>query len=286
MDIIDVPKSKSRPSTFSDDPQQARAELNQPPIHVLRLIEPDSSFLDQIASKTGILIVEGISGSGKDTFQRYLESRLRGRVVYDYSEGEVLHSWKQLQIEGMFELRIKFMQLFINYMRTIVSRDKNAVFLLNRFHLSTYVFSVIHQPELEGEYEEIISHLRALPVHVFMLQLDKNEIERKSWHPERSGAWRRFQQEIVRREGYRGRLERYSLQQTLMLEAAKKQGIPYSLIKLSLEPRQEQVRVSKAPTSVRDYMQMNAEDIRTSERKRRLPPITAEAANKQLAPSK
>ena len=31
--------------------------------------------------------------------------------MYDYSEGEVLHSWKQLPIEGIFELRIKFMKL-------------------------------------------------------------------------------------------------------------------------------------------------------------------------------
>jgi|ERR1044071_5560116 thymidylate kinase len=276
MDIISAPTSKSLPRAINEDglvadSQQAPVELEQR-IHLLRLNEPNSLFLDQIASNSRVLIVEGISGSGKDTFQTYLKPRLRDRVVYDYSEGEVLHSWKQLQIEGIFELRIHFMKLFVNYMRATLSRDKNAIFLLNRFHLSTYVFSIVQQPALEPEYQEIINALRTLPVHIFMLQLDKNEIERKSWHPERSAAWRKFQQEIVQREGYRGRLERYSLQQRLMLEAAKKQQIPYSVIKLSLERGDGQVRISKAPSSAPRVVRMNAEDRRISERKRHFPP--------------
>src|SRR5688572_1818214 len=141
--------------------------------------------LDNILSSSRILILEGISGSGKDTFQKYLKSKLKGRDVYDYSEGEVLHSWKQLQIEGIFELRVKFMKHFVNYVRDIVSRDENAVFLLNRFHLSTYASTIIQQPKLEQEYDEIINILKTLPVHVFILQVDENEIEKRSLHPER-----------------------------------------------------------------------------------------------------
>jgi thymidylate kinase len=226
------------PSTNNPDGLVARSEhfmlyegnearrIQLPPVQ-----NQDSHSLEKITSNSRVLIVEGISGSGKDTFQTYLKTQLEGRDVYDYSEGEVLHSWKQMQIDGIFELRIKFMKLFVNYIRDIVSRDENAVFLLNRFHLSAYVFTIIQQPKLETEYEEIINILRTLPVHIFMLQLDKNEIEERSLHPERSGAWRKFQQQIVQRDGFRGRLERYSLQQRLMLEAAKRQQIPYSLVK-------------------------------------------------------
>ena len=143
-----------------------------------------------------------------------------------------MHSWKQLQIEGIFELRIKFMKLFVNYVRDIVSRDENAIFLLNRFHLSTYASTIIQQPKLEKEYDEIINVLRMLPVHIFILQVDENEIEKRSLHPERSGAWQKFQQQIVQKGGFRDRLEK---QQRLILEAAKRQQIPYSVIKVSYE---------------------------------------------------
>ena len=182
--------------------------------------------------------------------------------------------WKQLQIEGICELRIKFMKLFVNYVRDIVSRDENAVFLLNRFHLSAYVFTIIQQPKLEREYEEIINILRTLPVHVFMLQLDKNEIEERSLHPERSGAWRKFQQQIFTREGFSGRLERYVLQQRVMLDKAETQQIPYSVIKLSDPPKigDGLLRVSESPSIIRRRVRMNAADANISRRKRHIPP--------------
>jgi thymidylate kinase len=236
-----------------------------------RLQDQDSSFVERIALDSRVLIIEGISGSGKDTFQTYLKKKLKGRDVYDYSEGEVLHSWKQLQIEGIFELRIKFMKLFVNYVRDIVSRDENAVFLLNRFHLSTYASTIHQQPKLGREYDEIINVLRMLPVHVFILQLDENEIEKRSLHPERSGAWQKFQQQIVEKDGFRDRLER---QQRLILEAAKRQQIPYSVIKVSYEPEigGGQVRISEASSIVRRGVRMNAADAKISRRKRHLPP--------------
>ncbi|MBI2209587.1 MAG: hypothetical protein HYU47_03165 [Deltaproteobacteria bacterium] len=130
------------------------------------------------------------------------------------------------------------MKLFVNYVREVVSRDENAVFLLNRFHLSAYVMTIIQQPKLEREYDEIINVLRTMPVHVFILQLDENEIEKRSLHPERSAAWQKFQRQIVEKEGFQERLERYIWQQRLMQEAAKRQQIPYSVIKFPCAPVQ------------------------------------------------
>jgi thymidylate kinase len=232
-----------------------------------RLQDQDYYCLERTALDSRVLIVEGISGSGKDTFQTYLKKKLKGRDVYDYSEGEVLHSWKQLRIEGISKLRIKFMKLFVNYVRDIVSRDENAVFLLNRFHLSTYASTIIQQPKLKREYDEIINVLRMLPVHVFILQVDENEIEERSLHPERSGAWQKFQQQIVEKGGFRDRLEK---QQRLILAAAKRQQIPYSVIKVSyeIEIGGGQVRISEAPSIVRRGVPMNAADAKISRRKR------------------
>jgi thymidylate kinase len=225
------------------------------------------------ALESRVLIIEGISGSGKDTFQAYLKEKLEGRQVYDYSEGDLLHSWKHFPIEGILEIRVRFMKLFVNHVRDIVNQDANAVFLLNRFHLSAYVTTIMRQPELEKQYDEIIDVLRTLPVHVFILQLGRNEIKQRSLHAERSGAWRKLQQQMVTKDGFRDSLDRYSSQQKLMIEAAKKQRIPYSLIKVAytLEIGSGEIHVAQAQNVLGRGVLMRAADTKIPRRKRGLP---------------
>jgi thymidylate kinase len=227
----------------------------------------DSYYVEKIASDSRVLIIEGISGSGKDTLQTHLKKQLKDRDVYDYSEGEVLHSWKQFQIEGILKLRVKFMKLFLNYVRDMLARDANAVFLLNRFHLSTYAWTIIQQQKLGREYDEIIKILKMLPVHVFILHLDENEIAKRSLHPERSTAWQKFQQQIVENHSFCDRLE---IQQKLILDAARRQRVPYSVIKVFYEPEagDGHVRISEAPNIVRGGARINAADARISRTKR------------------
>ena len=231
------------PNTTNPDGLVARSEQSMlhegnaaRRIQLRRVQDQDSYSLEKIALDSRVLIVEGISGSGKDTLQADLKKILKGRDVYDYSEGDVLQSWSQLQIKGIFKLQVRFMKVFVNYIEDILSQDENAVFLLNRFHLSVYVMSVLRKPILVREYDEIISSLRTLRVHVFILQLDESEIEKRSLHPERSGPWQKFQHQIVKKEGFRDRLERYLWQQRLMLDAAERQQIPYSILKSSSAP--------------------------------------------------
>ena len=233
----------------------------------------DRDILKRIALDSRVLIIEGISGSGKDTLQAYLKRKLTHREVYDYSEGELLQSWNQLQIQGIFDLRIKFMKLFVNYVRDVLAREENAVFLLNRFHLSAYVMTIMQQPKLQREYDEILKVLRALPVHIFILQLDKDQVEKRSLHPERSIAWQKFQEQIVKRDGFRDRLERYLWQQQLMLEAAEKQHIPYSVIKLAAPTESAPARIPVADAQ-RLYVRetpMNGSNGKLHPRKRPVP---------------
>ena len=232
---LSIADKKDRLVSRSEEPV-LRKVIEQRGIKLRRPQEKDSYFLERNYLDSRVLIIEGISGSGKDTFQTYLKKKLKDRDVYDYSEGEVLHSWKQFQVEGILELRVKFIKHFVNYVTDIVSRDENAVFLLNRFHLSTYAWTIIQQQKLGAEYDEIINVLRMLPVHVLILHLDENEIEKRSLHPERSSAWQKFQEQIVKKEGFHGRLERYVWQQRVMLEKAETQQIPYSVLKLSSAP--------------------------------------------------
>jgi len=198
--------------------------------------DQNSGALERIALNSRVLIIEGISGSGKDTFQAYLKDKLVNRHVYDYSEGDLLQSWKQLQIEGIFALRIQFLKLFVKYVQDTLGRDENAVFLLNRFHLSTYVSTVARQPKFLSEYDKVVETLRTLPVHVFILQLEPAEIEERSLHPERSSTWQKHQEDIIKTEGFSTRYERYVWQQQALFEAATRDRLPYSVVKLEFLP--------------------------------------------------
>jgi len=204
----------------------------------------DSPFLTQIASQARVIIIEGISGSGKDTLQMYLKQLLKDRDIHDYSEGELLQSWNQLQIGGIFELRLKFMKLFTNYMNQVLSRDDSALFILNRFHLSTYVSTVVRQPTLEGEYEAIVDILRRMPVHVLILSLDESEMGERGAHLERSMAWHKYQKQIVEKEDFQNTLARHMWQQGVILQTAERQQIPYSVIKLSTAVVAEDITAS------------------------------------------
>ena len=238
-----------------------------------RIQDIDSHSLDRFALESRVLIIEGISGSGKDTLQTYLRKRLKNRNVHDYSEGELLQSWNQLQISGIFKVRIKFMKLFVKYIKDTLSRDENAVFLLNRFHLSAYVMTISQQPRLEPEYDAIINVLRTLPVHIFILQLDESEIENRSLHPERSSAWQEFQRQIVAKEGFRGKVERYLWQQALLLKVAERQQLPYSVIQLPPSPgiAAGGVRVPESRSMHHRGVRINTNNTERTRRKRVLP---------------
>ena len=195
--------------------------------------------LNNILSSTRIIIIEGISGSGKDTFQKYLKSKLRNRVVHDYSEGELLWSWKHQQIKDIFKMQIRLMRNFLDYVAVTLERDDKALFLLNRFHLSTYTMyrtAITEQPRVEREYNMVIKALRALPTHVFLMQLMEGEMEARSSHPERGVAWRRFQQRILEREGFGNFVKRNVTLQKAMIETAIRQKIPFSILRLPSAP--------------------------------------------------
>ena len=264
------PKGTNGPSRVNKpDGLMARSELPLLSIDIkerrnqFQQLEDQYSFHFQgLGLDSRVLIIEGIAGSGKDTFQTFLKNKLKDRDVYDYSEGELLHSWKQFPIEGILELRVKFMKLFVNYVRDIISRDESAVFLLNRFHLSTYAWTIIQKQKIGRKYGEIVSLLRLLPVHVFILQVEENEIEKRSLHPERSSAWRKFQRQRVENYSFCERLKR---QQKLILDAARKQHIPYSIIKLTpyeAEIGDAQIRISRASDVFHRGVQIDSADTR------------------------
>jgi thymidylate kinase len=232
----DSPAAKEKPMN----------RLSRPtvPSHVKNLLElrrqrdKAQTPAETLGLDARVIIVEGIAGAGKDTFQAYLKEKLKGREVYNYSEGDLLHSWKHFSIRGILELRVKFEKLFVLHLREFLSREKDAVFLLNRFHLSTYVALRVRQPELTKEYDEVIRLLKTLPVHVFILQVDESEIDRRSSHAERSRVYRKLQQQLTRNDGFSSRAEKYKAQQRLILDTARELQLPYSVIQISASRRE------------------------------------------------
>jgi thymidylate kinase len=239
MKIVPVNLWKRLPTADKKDRLVSRSEepvlrkvIEQRGIKLRRLHEKDSYLLERIVLDSRVLIIEGISGSGKDTFQTHLKKKLKDRDVYEYSEGELLLSWNQRPIKDIFKLQVRLMRNFIDYVADTINRDDRAVFLLNRFHLSTYTMGVTEQPKLECEYNIVLKKLRTLPTHVFILQLMDSEIESRSAHPERGAAWHKFQQHILEREGFQSFVKRNALLQKAMVETAIRQQIPFSILRL------------------------------------------------------
>jgi thymidylate kinase len=237
-------------------------------IRLRRLVDQGSFLPDKILLASRVIIIEGISGSGKDTFQTFLKTNLKGREIYDFSEGELLHSWKHIPIEGVLKLKVEFMRIFVDYLYQMIGREQNSVFLLNRFHLSTYASIKTRQPELMSKYDKIIKVLRRLPVHVFILTLDEKEIEQRSSHSERSGVWPKLQQQMITNDGFRNRVEKYLSQQSLMIEGATNQRIPYSVFNFLRAPENELASVDHR---LRSGVSIGVPNASVSHRKRELP---------------
>jgi thymidylate kinase len=243
-------ENKNGPVVRSKNPVLAKV-MEERRSHFGRPQDQDSYLLERIALESRVIIVEGISGSGKDTFQEYLKSKLRSRVVHDYSEGDLLWSWKHQQIKDIFKMQIRLMRNFLDYVAVTLERDDKALFLLNRFHLSTYTMyttGITEQATLEREYNMVIKALRALSTHVFLLQLMEGEMEARSSHPERGVAWRRFQQHILEREGFGNFVKRNVALQKAMIETAMRQNIPFSILRLPSAPNQE-IAVRRSPNA-------------------------------------
>lgn len=246
MRIVSDKVRRDIPSMKKPDELVARAQqpmipdvLDEGIPQFRKLQGQDSYFPERIVLDARVLIIEGISGSGKDTLQKYLKSKLRNRVVHDYAEGELLWSWKHQQIKDIFKMQIRLMRRFLDYVAATLEHDDKAIFLLNRFHLSTYTMytsGIAANATLQREYNMVIKALRTLPTHIFLLQLMESEMEARSAHPERGVAWRTFQQHILQREGFGDFVKRNSTLQKAMIDTAIRQNIPFSIFRLPSSP--------------------------------------------------
>lgn len=185
-----------------------------------------------IPPNTRILIIEGIPGAGKTTLHNQLVQSVGDALLYDFHEEELLFGWKHGWIPGIEDLRLSFMDNFLTYCESILAAKDNAVFILNRFHL-TYYFITARNPDADPRYQKILERLRTLPVHIYVPQVSDDEIERRAAHIERKDPiWSEHLQKRLAQRGFSTLRDMYSDEQHRTEALLKEQGIPYSLIRV------------------------------------------------------
>ncbi len=187
-----------------------------------------------IPKNTRVIVLEGIAGSGKSTLLEYLKQQFKSSRVYVYLEQELLLGWKHVHIPHVSALRIEFMNLFLDELEKNLEQKKEAIFILERFHLSMKILEWEFEKNFDIEYQKIVERVKKLPVHVLISELRGKQIKERMHHRERSRQWREYCEEKLVLRGFAD-LESVSIaQQEALFKAAQEQGIPYSSVQVQL----------------------------------------------------
>ncbi len=177
-----------------------------------------------------MLIIEGISGSGKSTlFERIKRSGER-RALHALPEEALLLSWEHKWIPDIERTRLRLFEGIVARCRAELERDAEAFFLLERFHVSHRTVAEGQDPAAAARYEALVGSLRSLPVHIFFLELNREDIRARAEHAERGPVWRAHQERKLALRGLESIEQMYAQEQESMRALLVSQGIPYSTI--------------------------------------------------------
>jgi deoxyadenosine/deoxycytidine kinase len=187
-----------------------------------------------IPKNTRVIILEGIAGSGKTTLLDYLIKQFKVPRVYVYLEQELLLGWKHIHLPHVSALRINYINLFLDELENNLEKKKDAIFILERFHLSMKILEWEFENNFEVEYGKIVERLKQLPVYILISELKDQQIKDRMHHRERSRQWREYCAEKLVLRGFKD-LESVSVaQQKAFFKAADEQGIPYAAVQVEL----------------------------------------------------
>ena len=126
------------------------------------------------------------------------------------------------------------MKNLLDYAVKVLNDDPNAVFVISRFHISFSSISLETDPGLDDDYRLLIEKLKKLPVHIFVLLLENDEIERRSLHHERNRVWKEHLSKKLNKSKFGTLKEMYADEQKKILKLLKEHGIPYTKMKLPI----------------------------------------------------
>lgn len=172
-----------------------------------------------------LIIIEGISGSGKTTFFNRLQKDHALDNFCFYSEEELLLGWKHFFIPEITRLRIGLMENILSR----IEEEKDTIFVLERFHISTLIFGSIKEGELEKRYVGVLKKIRDLSSMVVIFKVPEDEIPKRIVHRQRDGQLDKHLKRRLIDGGYSSLEGLYSKEQRKVISLAKVQGIDYIL---------------------------------------------------------
>ena len=187
--------------------------------------------LKKIIKNKKKFIIEGIAGAGKTTLKNSLKQFLKNKKLYEFSEEELLLGWKHIHIPGISMLRLRYLNLVLDYIEKKIETEKDAIFVLERFHISTLIFEYELPKDFMSEYNRLINRLKKLPVYILISRLKQSEIKERSVHKERNEQWNEYLNEKLKLRGFSDLKSLYIAEQKKVFEIAKKQKIPYLKLK-------------------------------------------------------
>ncbi len=189
-------------------------------------------------AETNLYIIEGVTGSGKTTVLKNLCKQLKGKNIYSFEEDLLLCSWKHqfLDLDKLSHMRIDIIESMLDLYNKTVKKDKNAVFILIRFHITYKLYSPPATAKLKERYNNIIKSLRSKPVKVIVPVLDEKDLEKRCAHAERSDAlWKKLLKDLMELKGYESYSKMFLDEQTKIKKILDEQKIPYEFISVNLQ---------------------------------------------------
>ena len=184
-------------------------------------------------SEARIHILEGIPGAGKNVAVEIMCRQYHSDTspVYRFDEELLLFSWRHNNVPGIEHVRLKLMDTMLDYARTELNGNPEAIFIFTRFHIS---FLVLGKTDaLAHPYSHLLNKLRRLPVLVTIPILQRPEITQRASHIERTdSAWRLYLQRRLAETGYTSLEELFAAQQEQIIELVVKQGLPHRFVRV------------------------------------------------------
>jgi len=175
-----------------------------------------------------VIIIEGIAGSGKSTFFKDYKESIKDKMVYAYTEEELLFGWRHNFIPGITDVRLRYFEKILDYI-DLKLKNEDCIFILERFHISLKIFNWDSPTDFEERYSKIMSRIKSLPVQVLIFTLESSQIIDRQVTKEK--AWHEYQELKKRVFGFANKCDFYLEEQKTILNLASKFNISYSIIK-------------------------------------------------------
>lgn len=193
------------------------------------------------AFKGGVYVVEGVPEAGKDRLVTalYTAAYPCGGEVHLFQEESVLASWRHHQLPLIHSLRLQFMDALVSHMQRVLSSDAEAMFVLNRFHVSYAMWRTMDgsvDGALQEAHNRLVARLHALPLQLFHVVVDERDIEARSRQMEaKDRASTAFLQHRIRGSPGRTLVSAVLREQQLMSRILEQDGSPFH--RLCIDPR-------------------------------------------------